>query len=65
MTLKLDKSDAEAWDEFAAAALNGYISMNVAYKTAVPLAAEAADALLQERITRRKAHGDYLSGKAS
>jgi hypothetical protein len=65
MTIRLKGSDAQAWDEYAAAALNGYISMNMAFKTAVPLAAEAADALLDERIKRRKAQGDYLSGKDS
>lgn len=63
MTYRLNSSDAEAWDEFAAAALSGYIGMNIAYKNAVPLAAEAADALLEERIKRRKAHGDYIVGK--
>ncbi|AOS74381.1 hypothetical protein BH711_10655 [Pseudomonas fluorescens] len=64
MTLRLTSTDAEAWDEFAAAALNGYIRLNMAYKDAVPLAADAADALLEQRIKRRKAHGDYVSGKS-
>lgn len=65
MTIRLNNSDAQSWDEFAAAALNGYIGMNMAFKEAVPLAAKAADALLEERTKRRKAHGDYISGNAS
>lgn len=65
MTYKLKSSDAEAWDEYAGAALGGYISLNMSFKEAVPLAAQAADALLEERIKRRKAHGDYISGKNS
>ncbi|QPG62080.1 hypothetical protein HFV04_021510 [Pseudomonas sp. BIGb0427] len=65
MTYKLKSSDADAWDEYAAAALNGYIGLNMSFKDSVPLAAQAADALIEERIKRRKAHGDYISGKES
>lgn len=59
MTTKLTKSNAKAWDKYAAAALSGYLGLNMAAKKAVPAAVEAADALLEQRILRRKANGDY------
>lgn len=61
MTNKLTTSDAEAWDQYAAAALSASVEHSTSPQQAVEVAAELADLMLEQRQIRRKAHSDYMN----
>jgi hypothetical protein len=64
MTTLLYQSDSAAWDQYAAAALTGFLAKgDYSWTQATAKAAEAADQLLLERKARTDAANERQFGK--